>query len=183
MQDYIRSCLLLLKSPGPERMCMRPPVAAVSGARGRDGGSPTLAHFTTVWEGCIRLFTATPGKRVWTVSLVDFGMFTVRSNTWYNLLYFGGFGFDPVSWADDDASGKAARYDARPATSGSSSRCSPYSSDQTPLGALPAHPPFAPPPLMPKQLSYPGSKKHRTKASIRVPRMFNHTHSNNMINR
>jgi hypothetical protein len=32
-------------------------------------------------------------------------------------------------------------------------------------------------------LSYPGSKKHRTEASIRVPRMFNHTHSNNMINR
>jgi hypothetical protein len=31
--------------------------------------------------------------------------------------------------------------------------------------------------------SYPGSKKHRTEASIRVPRMFNHTHSNNMINR
>jgi hypothetical protein len=25
--------------------------------------------------------------------------------------------------------------------------------------------------------------KSRTKASIRVPRMFNHTHSNNMINR
>jgi hypothetical protein len=34
-----------------------------------------------------------------------------------------------------------------------------------------------------KQLLYPGSKKHRTEASIRVPRMFNHTHSNNMINR
>jgi hypothetical protein len=33
------------------------------------------------------------------------------------------------------------------------------------------------------RLSYPGSKKHRTEASIRVPRMFNHTHSNNMINR
>jgi hypothetical protein len=33
------------------------------------------------------------------------------------------------------------------------------------------------------KLSYPGSKKHRTEASIRVPRMFNHTHSNNMINR
>jgi hypothetical protein len=32
------------------------------------------------------------------------------------------------------------------------------------------------------QLSYPSSKKHRTKASICVPRMFNHTHSNNMIN-
>jgi hypothetical protein len=32
-------------------------------------------------------------------------------------------------------------------------------------------------------LSYPGSKKHRTEASIRVPRMFNHMHSNNMINR
>jgi hypothetical protein len=32
-------------------------------------------------------------------------------------------------------------------------------------------------------LSYLGSKKHRTEASIRVPRMFNHTHSNNMINR
>jgi hypothetical protein len=32
-------------------------------------------------------------------------------------------------------------------------------------------------------VSYPGSKKHRTEASIRVPRMFNHTHSNNMINR
>jgi hypothetical protein len=32
-------------------------------------------------------------------------------------------------------------------------------------------------------LSYPGSKKHITEASIRVPRMFNHTHSNNMINR
>jgi hypothetical protein len=31
-------------------------------------------------------------------------------------------------------------------------------------------------------MSYPGSKKHRTKASIRVPRLFNHTHSNNMIN-
>jgi hypothetical protein len=34
-----------------------------------------------------------------------------------------------------------------------------------------------------KNVSYPGSKKHRTEASIRVPRMFNHTHSNNMINR
>jgi hypothetical protein len=34
-----------------------------------------------------------------------------------------------------------------------------------------------------KSVSYPGSKKHRTEASIRVPRMFNHTHSNNMINR
>jgi hypothetical protein len=32
-------------------------------------------------------------------------------------------------------------------------------------------------------LSYPGSKKHRTEAFIHVPRMFNHTHSNNMINR
>jgi hypothetical protein len=32
-------------------------------------------------------------------------------------------------------------------------------------------------------VSYPGSKKHTTKDSIRVPRMFNHTHSNNMINR
>jgi hypothetical protein len=32
-------------------------------------------------------------------------------------------------------------------------------------------------------LSYPGFKKHRTEASIRVPRMFSHTHSNNMINR
>jgi hypothetical protein len=32
-------------------------------------------------------------------------------------------------------------------------------------------------------MSYPGSKKHRTEASIRVPRIFNHTHSNNMINR
>jgi hypothetical protein len=32
-------------------------------------------------------------------------------------------------------------------------------------------------------LSYPGSKKHRTEASIGVPRMFNHAHSNNMINR
>jgi hypothetical protein len=32
-------------------------------------------------------------------------------------------------------------------------------------------------------LSYPGSRKHRTEASIRVPRMFNHTHGNNMINR
>jgi hypothetical protein len=31
-------------------------------------------------------------------------------------------------------------------------------------------------------VSYPGSKKHRTEASIRVPKMFNHTHSNNMIN-
>jgi hypothetical protein len=29
----------------------------------------------------------------------------------------------------------------------------------------------------------PDSKKHRTEASIRVPRMFNHTHSNNLINR
>jgi hypothetical protein len=29
----------------------------------------------------------------------------------------------------------------------------------------------------------PGSKKHRTEASIRVARMFDHTHSNNMINR
>jgi hypothetical protein len=33
------------------------------------------------------------------------------------------------------------------------------------------------------EVSYPGSKKHRTEASIRVPKMFNHTHSNNMINR
>jgi hypothetical protein len=33
------------------------------------------------------------------------------------------------------------------------------------------------------RVSYPGSKKHRTEASIRVPRIFNHTHSNNMINR
>jgi hypothetical protein len=33
------------------------------------------------------------------------------------------------------------------------------------------------------RVSYPGSKKHRTEASIRVPRMFNHTHSNNVINR
>jgi hypothetical protein len=32
-------------------------------------------------------------------------------------------------------------------------------------------------------VSYPGSKKHRTEVSICVPRMFNHTHSNNMINR
>jgi hypothetical protein len=32
-------------------------------------------------------------------------------------------------------------------------------------------------------LSYPGSKKHRTEASICVLKMFNHTHSNNMINR
>jgi hypothetical protein len=32
-------------------------------------------------------------------------------------------------------------------------------------------------------VSYPGSKKHRTEASIRVRMMFNHTHSNNMINR
>jgi hypothetical protein len=32
-------------------------------------------------------------------------------------------------------------------------------------------------------LSYPGSRKHRTKASISVPRKFNHTHDNNMINR
>jgi hypothetical protein len=32
-------------------------------------------------------------------------------------------------------------------------------------------------------MSYPGSKKHRTEASICVPRMLNHTHSNNMINR
>jgi hypothetical protein len=32
-------------------------------------------------------------------------------------------------------------------------------------------------------MSYPGSRKHRTKATIRVPRMFNHTHGNNMINR
>jgi hypothetical protein len=31
-------------------------------------------------------------------------------------------------------------------------------------------------------LSYPGSKKHRIEASICVPRMFNHTHSNNMMN-
>jgi hypothetical protein len=31
-------------------------------------------------------------------------------------------------------------------------------------------------------LSYPGSKKHITEASIHVPRMFNHTHSNNMTN-
>jgi hypothetical protein len=35
----------------------------------------------------------------------------------------------------------------------------------------------------PQFMSYPGSKKHRTEASIRVPRMFNHTNSNNMINR
>jgi hypothetical protein len=33
-----------------------------------------------------------------------------------------------------------------------------------------------------ERLSYPSSKKHRTEDSIRVPRMFNHTHSNNMIN-
>jgi hypothetical protein len=33
------------------------------------------------------------------------------------------------------------------------------------------------------RMSYPGSKEHRTEASTRVPRMFNHTHSNNMINR
>jgi hypothetical protein len=33
------------------------------------------------------------------------------------------------------------------------------------------------------RVSYPGSRKHRTEASIRVPRMFNHTHGNNMINR
>jgi hypothetical protein len=26
-------------------------------------------------------------------------------------------------------------------------------------------------------LSYPGSKKHRTEASIRMPKMFNHMHS------
>jgi hypothetical protein len=32
-------------------------------------------------------------------------------------------------------------------------------------------------------MSYPGSKKKRTEASTRVPRMFNHTRSNNMINR
>jgi hypothetical protein len=32
-------------------------------------------------------------------------------------------------------------------------------------------------------VSYPGSRKHRTEASIRVPRKFNHTHGNNMINR
>jgi hypothetical protein len=32
-------------------------------------------------------------------------------------------------------------------------------------------------------VSYPGSKKHRTEASIHVPRMFHHTRSNNMINR
>jgi hypothetical protein len=36
---------------------------------------------------------------------------------------------------------------------------------------------------VPCSVSYPGSKKHRTEASIRVPRMFNHTHSNNMTNR
>jgi hypothetical protein len=35
----------------------------------------------------------------------------------------------------------------------------------------------------PAVVSYPGSKKHRTEASILVPRMFNHTHSNNMIDR
>jgi hypothetical protein len=34
-----------------------------------------------------------------------------------------------------------------------------------------------------RYMSYTGSKKHITEASIRVPRMFNHTHSNNMINR
>jgi hypothetical protein len=32
-------------------------------------------------------------------------------------------------------------------------------------------------------MSYRGSKKQRTEASIRVSRMFNHMHSNNMINR
>jgi hypothetical protein len=32
-------------------------------------------------------------------------------------------------------------------------------------------------------LSYPGSKKHITEASIRVPGMFNRRYSNNMINR
>jgi hypothetical protein len=32
-------------------------------------------------------------------------------------------------------------------------------------------------------LSYPGSKKHRTEASIRVPSLFNHTYNNNMIKR
>jgi hypothetical protein len=37
--------------------------------------------------------------------------------------------------------------------------------------------------ICPAPMSYPGSKKHRTEASIHVPRMFNHTHSNNMINR
>jgi hypothetical protein len=46
---------------------------------------------------------------------------------------------------------------------------------------------YTPPPGQPhgppSSLSYPGSKKHRTEASIRVPMMFNHTHSNNMINR
>jgi hypothetical protein len=34
-----------------------------------------------------------------------------------------------------------------------------------------------------RKLSYPGSKKHRTEVYIHVPRMFNHMHSNNMINR
>jgi hypothetical protein len=34
-----------------------------------------------------------------------------------------------------------------------------------------------------ENLSYPGSKKHIAEASICVPRMFNHTHSNNIINR
>jgi hypothetical protein len=32
------------------------------------------------------------------------------------------------------------------------------------------------------QVSYPGSKKHRTEPSTRVSKMFNHTHNNNMIN-
>jgi hypothetical protein len=42
---------------------------------------------------------------------------------------------------------------------------------------------FVNPNDMTRYLSYPGSKKHRIEASIRVPRMFNHTHSNNLINR
>jgi hypothetical protein len=101
---------------------------------------------------------------------VDFGPFTARSNTRYSLLYFGGFGFDPVSWAGDGASAKAARYGAWPTTNSSSSRCSPYSGDQATRrspyrcppcpsswcspssGALPAPPPpGAPPPPMPKR--------------------------------
>jgi hypothetical protein len=36
---------------------------------------------------------------------------------------------------------------------------------------------------MSNPMSYPGSRKHKTEASIRVPRKFNHTHGNNMINR